>query len=71
MHDTVDRHLVLGTGLALAMAAISPAHAGADAIQTGYAGGPGALADAAPFPGFRQSLVTTPGMTVNNAQVPI
>ena len=64
----VNRRALLGAGRALAAAA--PAHAGPDAIQTGYAGGPGTLANAALFPGFRQSFVTTPGLTINGTPVP-
>ena len=68
-HPAVNRRRLLGAGLALS-AAPRPAHAGPDAIQTGYAGGPGAIANGAMFPGFRQSFVVTPGLTVNGAQVP-
>ena len=52
----INRRLLLGIGLALGAAAIRPAHAGSDAIQTGYANGPAAVADAFFFPGFRQCL---------------
>ncbi len=41
---------------------------GADAIGTGYANGPGAIANMFFFPGFRQSFVNTPGMTINGVQ---
>ena len=66
----IDRRLLLGAGLTLGAAAIRPAHAGADAIQTGYAGGPAAITDLFLFPGFQQSFVATPGLTINNTQVP-
>lgn len=36
-----------------------------DKIETGYAGGPGPLTDAALFPGFRQSFIQTSGATIN------
>ena len=41
---------------------------GSDAIETGYANGPGAVANMFFFPGFRQSFVNTPGMTINGGQ---
>ena len=41
---------------------------GEDAIGTGYANGPGAVADMFFFPGFRHSFVNTPGMTINGVQ---
>ena len=41
---------------------------GADAIETGYANGPGAVANAFFFPGFRQSFINTPGTTLNGMQ---
>ncbi len=41
---------------------------GQDAIQTGYANGPGAVANMFFFPGFKQSFVDTPGMTVDGKQ---
>ena len=36
-----------------------------NAIDDGYAGGPGALTDAQLFPGFTQQFVTTTGATIN------
>ena len=44
------------------------AYPGSDAIQTGYANGPGAVANTFFFPGFKQSFVDTPGMTVDGKQ---
>ena len=38
---------------------------GTNAINDGYAGGPGALSDAQLFPGFTQQFVTTTGATIN------
>ena len=43
---------------------------GSDALQTGYANGPGAVANAHLFPGFRQSFVQTPDTAINGTTVP-
>jgi haloacetate dehalogenase len=61
----VNRRFVLGAGLALSVTTTSAVQAAADAIQTGYANGPGVLADQYFFPAFRQSFVNTSGATIN------
>ncbi len=69
MRQNADRRLFLGAGLALGAAVVGRARAAIpNAIQTGYAGGPGVLANTYLFPGFKQSFVTTSGMTINGTE---
>ena len=43
---------------------------GSDAVQTDYANGPGAVANAHFFPGFKQSFIQTPDVEVLGKKVP-
>ncbi len=61
----MNRRALLGAGLAFTAATMRPALAVPGAIENGYAGGPGALADSYLFPGFKQSFVKTAGATIN------
>jgi haloacetate dehalogenase len=65
MQTSISRRLVLGAGVILGATASRPERAAANAIQTRYSNGPGAVADSFFFPSFRQSFIKTSGAVIN------